>query len=172
MKFTRTVNRFLRGNYADVEPTNRIEKEAKEFHKKKKNIGKYMPKVGVCDNSNSNKSVIGKREMITPEAKKDVKMMSARNLNGAKSSDNKENKTMISALHKIEIKKGVKGKLVVKTEDTESCDKKLKVKNSVIKKAAKSKPTINKTAMVALKAETENKNFSVHKMQLRNKRTI
>lgn len=42
--FTKNVNRFFRKNDTDFEPTNSTEKQAQELFKKKKNVGKYVPK--------------------------------------------------------------------------------------------------------------------------------
>lgn len=86
MNFTKSVNRFLRGNSVDVEPTNNIEQEAKMLYKKKKNIGKYCPKVEVSDNDASTNYVANVHDI-----EKDVKGKSAK----AKSCDIKKHKSVI-----------------------------------------------------------------------------
>lgn len=165
MTFTKTVNRFFRGNYIDVEPTNRIEKEAKEFYRKKKHIGKYLPKVEVCKDNRSTNAVInipGKEK----SKKVDVKRKMAIKVKGAKSCDNKENmsSTEVRSSKRSNIQKEVIGKSHVNVTFTKSCEKKRKIEKSVIKKAAKT-VIINPITKPVM---TQN-NMSCHKMELRKK---
>lgn len=145
MNFTKNVNRILRGNNIDVEPTNQIEKQAKEIFKKKKNIGKYVPKVD-DDHDESKKSVIKECacamkqpviEGIKPSViKKDVKK-----------------KSMVKV--KCDKKSSEKGKVIKKPVIKTVCDKKAASKGLAVKKEVIKEAVIIKTA--------------VHKMQLRNK---
>lgn len=157
MNFTKSVNRFLHGNNIGVEHTNRIEEEAKMFHKKKKNIGKYCAKVEVHANDTSTNSVEkGKNE-------KGVNGKSAVD----KLCDNKPNKSLTEGVTKKSvIQTTFMEKSRVKVGVTKSCEKQSGIKNSPIRKG-KNRLAIKKIKPVI--SGNVNKNSSVHTMQLRRK---
>src|ERR1700743_558540 len=70
--FTKRINRILEGNDRDILPETQIEKMAFDFYKKKKKIGKYIPK--------KDSDVQDKKTVIASEkkhGKKPVKLVEA-----------------------------------------------------------------------------------------------
>lgn len=164
MNFTKNVNRVLRGNNVDIEPTSQIEKEAMEVYKKKKNIGKYVPKV---DDANE-KSVIKVNAIQKRVIKKCVKEKPIL----------KEKPVIKKGVNQ---KKGLKEKCIKKFRGKENVIKsevkKAKavisrsvIKQSVIKKSVIKKAVINDLAIKkTLIKDTVKKSTAHHKMQLRKK---
>lgn len=57
--FTKRINRVLEGNERDMNPVNEIDKMAIELYRKRKKIGKYVPKLDSnAQNACENDSVI------------------------------------------------------------------------------------------------------------------
>lgn len=71
LKFTKNVNQILKGN--DMLSNNQVEKQASDIYKKKKKIGKYVPKADVSDQDAMKKSVI-KIPVIKKPVKKEPKI--------------------------------------------------------------------------------------------------
>lgn len=123
MNLTKNVNRALRGNNGDLEPTNHIEKQAIEFYKKKRNIGKYVPKVDLSKHDVSQNPMIEVCTLKTPEIKKDVTEKKV-----VKVKCNKKPSDKKIVIKKAVIKKGCDKKSVVKE---------LAIKKTVIKDVIK-----------------------------------
>lgn len=62
LNFIKNVNRKLKGHDLDELPNNDVEKQASEIYKKKKNIGKYVPKVDLSDRNSTDVIKNGAKE--------------------------------------------------------------------------------------------------------------
>lgn len=155
MNFTKNINRVLSGNNVDIEPTSQIEKEAIEVYKKKRNIGKYVPKVDLGVHDTNEKSLIEVNSIQKPVIKKCVKEKQIK----------KEKPVIMKGVNK----KVLKEKSIKKFRGKENVMKS-EVKKAVIKKLVITKATINDLAIKkASIKDIIKKPTACHKMQLRKK---